>query len=513
MAFSPRVLSESNVNRLITVVLVALLAGAIWVSAQTLHAPTGVHVAAALNPAGGSTAIEVGATWQTAIDAGNSGQVFVIRAGTHRLQSISPKAGQVFIGEAGAIMSGAKVLESASFVTAGSFWKITGQTQAMGTRAGECQMTSGDGYTGTATFATSYPGCTYREELFYDNVRKVHVQTLGEMGAGEWFFNYDTDEIYVGDNPSGHVVETSVTAAAFNPTASNVSISNLTIEKYATPAQYGAINAENAQGWVVADNLIRLNHGAGIRYGPQMKILRNTITYNGQEGLIGVGDDTSVEDNEIAYNNGAHFDPTWEAGGTKFVLSDHLTVRGNFVHHNEGPGLWTDIDNNHVLFDNNTVEDNDQVGILHEISWAATIQNNTVRRNGLAAWVPSGYVWGVGILVSSSKDVEVLGNTVEDNLGGIAGVQQARGTGTLGAHQILNLNVHNNSVKQSSGLTGLVQDIGDTSYFTSKNNHFSVNTYLLHTNTNYFAWNDVSPSSFTTWQGYSNDTAGSVTTY
>ena len=58
-------------------------------------------------------------------------------------------------------------------------------------------------------------------------------------------------------------------------------------------------------------------------------------------------------------------------------------MRDNHVHHNEGPGLWTDIDNIHTLYEGNLVEHNANVGIFHEISYDAVIRNNIVRDNGL----------------------------------------------------------------------------------------------------------------------------------
>jgi parallel beta-helix repeat protein len=43
--------------------------------------------------------------------------------------------------------------------------------------------------------------------------------------------------------------------------------------------------------------------------------------------------------NEIAYNNTVFGDPFWGAGGSKWVYANGLIVRGNFSHHNIGPGL------------------------------------------------------------------------------------------------------------------------------------------------------------------------------
>ena len=122
-----------------------------------------------------------------------------------------------------------------------------------------------------------------------------------------------------------------------------------------------------------------------------------------------------------------------------------MVVRGNFSHHNRGPGLWTDINNIHTLYENNTVEDNERGGIFHEISYDATIRNNTSRRNGTGKDFPY-WTTGAGIEIVSSRNVEVHGNTLEDNWQGITGLDDHRGTGNAGPYTLINLNVHDNVV-------------------------------------------------------------------
>jgi parallel beta-helix repeat protein len=136
--------------------------------------------------------------------------------------------------------------------------------------------------------------------------------------------------------------------------------------------------------------------------------------------------------------------------------SKRMVVRGNFSHHNHGPGLWTDINNINTLYEDNRIEDNDWRGIFHEISYHAVIRNNIVRRNGF--YNPAGAVGavdGAGILISSSPDVEVYCNTVEDNRSGITGQETDRvSTSSYGPHNLTGLYVHDNSVKQTDGGRG-----------------------------------------------------------
>jgi hypothetical protein len=299
---------------------------------------------------------------------------------------------------------------------------------------------------------------------------------------------------------------------AFYGKASNVSIKGLTITNYNNDVQLGAVKAgghdtgEATFGWVVEGNEIAYNTG-GIRIGSTMVVRGNNIHHNRQIGIAGIGEGTLIEGNTIAYNNPSHeFNQAWEAGGTKFVKTRDLVVRNNHVHHNNGPGLWTDIDSINTLYEGNLVQDNEGPGINHEISYEAVIRYNTVERNGFGR---SGWLWGAGIQVSSSRGAEIYGNTVAGNRNGIAGAQQSRGSGTYGPHEISNLYVHDNLVVLGDGGTGLVQDIGDPSYFTSRNNRFERNTYQLGSLAKPFAWQD-GWQSFQQWQGFGQDQGGSA---
>jgi parallel beta-helix repeat protein len=299
---------------------------------------------------------------------------------------------------------------------------------------------------------------------------------------------------------------------AFQGSADRVRIQGLIIEHYTPPAQMGAIKAggnspsDGTYGWVVADCEVRYNATAGIRLGDHMQVLRTKVHHNGQEGIVGIGDNILIEGNEIAFNNYQDkFNPGWEAGGTKFVETDGLVVRNNYVHDNHGPGLWTDINNIHTLYEGNRVEHNTMMGIFHEISYQATIRNNTVRGNGFGM---NAWLWGAGILVAASPNVEIYGNTVVGNANGITAVQQSRGSGAYGPHLVQNLYVHDNTVTMASGHSGIAQDTGDRSVFSRWNNRFTHNTYYLKGNSQPFAWMDQMIAQ-SKWQSYGQDSIGS----
>lgn len=446
---------------------------------------------------GGAIDINPGDNWQAKANAAATGATFCVRAGIHRHATVAPKASQKFYGETGAIMSGAKVLTG--WVVDGSRWYVTGQTQG--------------GTQDNGTCLTSHPRCRYPQDLFINDSLQKHESSLAAVGAGEWFFDYTADRIYVGSSPTGKTVETGVTPQAFVSSVTNGEIHNLTIEKYATPAQSGAIHISGS-GWTVADNIVRWNHGGGIRGVRGGDVLRNLITANGQLG-IGCGGCPGilVEDNEISYNNTARYSDGWEAGGSKWAVTNGLTVRGNHSHHNiESPGLWTDIDNFNVIYEDNIVEFNAAYGIQHEISFNAIIRNNTITGNGTSARCGGG-VACAGIAIHNSRDVEIHNNTLSGNFNGIVLLEQNRGVSDngFGAFLTRNIETHDNTVTQSrtgSVAAGLVQQTGDPTAFASTT--FEDDDYFLPASGNFFHW----LGSFRTdsqWQTtYGHDNTGTI---
>ncbi len=93
-------------------------------------------------------------------------------------------------------------------------------------------------------------------------------------------------------------------------------------------------------------------------------------------------------------------------------------------------------------------------------------------------------MWGAGIFIAEARDVEVYGNTVEGNAGGITAVQQNRIGDQCGIglnNEVANLFVHDNTIVQATGLAaGLrLYNQSNQAYYTSKNNRWTNNDYSL----------------------------------
>lgn len=437
---------------------------------------------------------------QAVVDAHPAGTTYCLSAGLWREQSVTPKAGDTYIGTGQeTILSGARILEP--WINSGSSWYVGGQTQE-GQVHGECGEIA---------------RCGHPEDLFIDNEAQVHVSSLAEIGPGKWFFDYAADRIYVGSNPSGHTVETSVTRHAFQATETdNITIKNLVVEKYAQPAQFGAIQSGDfgtgvSRNWMIDGVIARYNHGTGISLfnNNDSTITNSKMLYNMQKGVGIGGKNDQLLNSESAHNNFLHaFDAGWEAGGSKFAFTDNLLLKGNSVHDNGGPGLWTDIDNINSTIENNTVTNNEMDGIFHEISYKATIRNNHVEGNG---WGRKAWCYGAGITVSASRDVEVSGNTIIGNYNSISGIAQTRGDGQFGAHELRGLNAHDNMIQGGMdgkrSVTGVCRDNSDPIHSAEWNNHFDSNTYYGPLNS--WGWNDQELTDFSAWQAAGQDTNGS----
>jgi hypothetical protein len=423
--------------------------------------------------------IGCGTTIQSLVNASPPGTTFALPAGICRMQSVIPKNGDIFIGQPGTILNGSMLISmfSKETISGVSYWVASGPSQP-GAVNGTCDV--------------AHPMCMYPEDFFIDDQPLLRVASLSAVTTGACYFDYSAAKVYFVDDPTGKTVEIGVTTHAFSGSATNVTIEGLTIEKYADPAQDGAISGG---AWTIESNDITLNHGGGIRLASNQIIEYNQIWWNGQEGLTGSGSNILVQNNEIAYNNTLGFDFGWEAGGTKFSNTTNLVVQGNYVHDNKGPGLSLDFQTYNWLIQGNRTSGNYVAGILDEISYNGTARYNIIEDDASypGKTNPSMW-WACGFFDLDSSNATVYGNTVINNSNGICAVSISRGSGSRGAFLVQNLSVYDNVIVQSVGsAAGAVADSGEylDVYSSSWNNHWTSNTYKL----------AVSGGDFYTWSG------------
>lgn len=419
-----------------------------------------------------------------------AGETFCLGRGVHRIEeAILPKSGQEFVGEQGAILSGARPLDS--WTRQGNLWVAAGQTQESNPH-GRC---------------IEGISCRFNEDVFINGSLAKRVMNVADLSSGSFFFDYANDKIYIADDPSTDLIEAAIAPFAFKGRVGidDVTIDGLVIERFANAAQKGAVYPNGGLAWVMKDNEVRFNHGTGLSSGTNGAIINNLVHHNGQKGLGGVGDNILIQGNVVGQNNTVGFAPGWEAGGAKFARTRGLVVRDNYVHGNHGNGLWSDVESIDTLYEGNRVTNNSGQGIMYEISYGAVIRNNVVKRNGFGR-KGGNWLYGAGILIAHSPDVEVYGNTVSNNYNGIVGIQQDRGTGAYGEHRLMNLSVRHNLVRMARGKSGVGQTVGDKSLFTDSTIRFENNTYYVREPKS-FAWRDATLNP-PEWKSFGNDTRG-----
>jgi Right handed beta helix region len=410
-------------------------------------------------------AVEPGSSIQAAVDLAGEGAVFCLKKGVHRAQAVRPRTGQIFYGERGTVLNGSQLLDG--FAREKNYWAANSQLQHF-PRHGEC--------------LPSAPACDQPEAIFIDDKPLTKVLSKDALASNEVYIDYAASRVYLADDPTNHKVEATIAAFAFESDAADVVVSNLTVEKYGSPAQRGAIHAQKGTRWTIEDCVVRLNSGGGISVGSGTHVHNCDIHDNGEIGIEGNGDDIVIEGNRIWSNNIYGFDPIWQAGGAKIAESNGVTFRDNHVYDNNGPGLWCDIECRNVLYEDNLVENNQHAGIFHEISFNAVIRRNVARHNGRGR----SWFWHADITIAASQDVEVTGNTVTVEPGGcgITLIDQGRRSQKGAIYKTRNNIVHDNDMTfEEAPCAGGASDTkpGDENFaiITNGNNLFDANTYRV----------------------------------
>ena len=476
----------------------------------TLNAASATQVNFAASSQSAIVNISAGQDIPSIVAAAPAGTTFIIAAGTYRLtQSIIPKNGDTFVGQTACappasacstILTGSTVIGPQAKFN-GTNYEVTGQTQQ-----GQVAVVTGN----EILCDTNWQGCIYPEDLFFDGVPYKHINsaTLPLLSTGQWWFDYKNHIIYFHDNPSGHTVETSVLNNAFGGSANYVTIQYLTLKEFADMYPAGTIAVSQGRNaptkganWTVQYNEVLLNHGFGVRVNYNMHIVNNYLHNNGQTGIGGGIGTTSatntesmnsgilIQNNLITYNDYAHFNVDFGAGGIKTGATSGIIIRGNTIQHNEGAAVHFDDNSQNELLDSNIMTDNtDSDGVNQEIGYGTSaFRNNIVLRNGTQ--VNEQYFTGQ-LTAHASTGVSMYCNIMEIPAGpGVSGAVIAasnRGKSSYPPYQYLMATAnsfHHNTVIWDNGATGSSgfwqDDAADQPDFFADNAVPDYNTYHL----------------------------------
>ncbi len=423
---------------------------------------------------------------QTIIDGEAAGTDFRFLTGTHRNRSFIPRNNDTFTGATGAILNGSELLTS--WNVDGARWRHDSLSTPLSPN-GLCK----EGRI-----------CTPREDIYFNDVPLIRVATEEEVVTGK--FAEVSNSVWIATDPAGQTVERAITAQAITGSATGVVLRNFTVEKYASLAQSGAIT-HGTGGWSFFNMTVQLNHGMGLT-GTSGDILVNSdISTNGQMGLGSWAGATGglILNNTFTGNNYGGFLPGWEAGALKVVRNTGVKFRYNCVSDNEGRGLWFDIDNVNAEIDNNMAWDNEQGGIIYEISYQGQIRGNIASGNGNTFVL---FLFGSGIVNQGSPDTDILDNIIQirdipNNGNGIGLIQQNRGSGVLGDYLNVRDDVlRNNIIYLAAGVgsSGYVADF-NPSAMTGGGGNWDFNTYTKPEADNAtFSYPGLTLRTFAQWQ-------------
>lgn len=294
---------------------------------------------------------------------------------------------------------------------------------------------------------------------------------------------------------------------AFVVSADDVTIDGFEITRTTNPAQDGAVRVRNASRFKLRNAHIHHTGGAciSIAGGSGHRVLNSELAYCEQEGFhLPSITDSVIARNRIHHNNpNNRYSSGWEAGAGKLSSgAKRVTFENNEVYANVGWGLWADYVDGGIVFRGNRIHHNTRGGIHFEISTGALIEGNAVWENG---WGHTTWGWGAGIVISSSRNVEVRDNVVAWNGDGIAVVSQNRGGA---ANTVANVHVHHNAVaiapqpsdSSASSLLAWQEDWNGVMHNSASNNRGGLNRY----------WHpNPEPGSRFEWDG----TIGRLTTF
>jgi parallel beta-helix repeat protein len=165
-----------------------------------------------------------------------------------------------------------------------------------------------------------------------------------------------------------------------------------------------------------------------------------------------------------------------------------VTIRGNFIHHNDARGIWLDVGTVGSVIEDNVIVSNSFSGIVVELGFDTVIRGNLVADNG--GKMPGG-VHGYQIVIQVSEDSDVYANTItlSATSGGGIVIEFAKRQ-AIPSRYTKNNYIHHNIIhiepnRISADLYCYAKDLTpeeQENFFTKDKNRFDYNIYLVNKN-------------------------------
>ncbi|MFI5380885.1 MAG: right-handed parallel beta-helix repeat-containing protein [Tepidisphaerales bacterium] len=240
--------------------------------------------------------------------------------------------------------------------------------------------------------------------------------------------------------------------------------------------QWPMVSIGNCQRVVMEDCRVHGSDFAGLGFGRcKDSVIRNCdLSYNGNTGLgMGQCEDCIVEDCTLLFNNYRRFHAGWHCGGMKCIPANKRCIirRCEAAYNIACDGIWFDSDNADIRIVENVSHHNDGCGIFYEINkGGGLIADNLVFANRER-----------GIYISGSQNTWVVHNTVAANHSGIVCMPRGADWPLENVHVLNNLLIHNSIAGEGAprgcDLTLFMGTSGDSDTRTVTSNHSDGNIY------------------------------------
>ncbi|MHA6693433.1 right-handed parallel beta-helix repeat-containing protein [Homoserinimonas sp. A520] len=262
-----------------------------------------------------------------------------------------------------------------------------------------------------------HPLAAHPDQVWIDDTPLRQAGAIAELDPLSFYVDEVSATLYLGADPTGHVVRASALQRGLSIRAEGSTIRGIGIRRYAPSVpDMGAVTIERP-GVTFENVVVSENATTGLFVTAAKATLRNvTVTQNGMIGIAAnYADEFLVEGVKSSDNNVEWFNKAPVAGGLKLTRSRLVVVTGSEFSRNNATGLWFDQSSRDLALTGSRMEGNQGHGVFLELSARAVVVGNVMAGNR-----------DLGMKINDTSSVEIRHNIVSGNMNAISVLQDER---------------------------------------------------------------------------------------
>lgn len=269
-----------------------------------------------------------------------------------------------------------------------------------------------------------HPMAAHPDQIWVGGEKLREVASRAQVTPGTFFVDDARDQMVIGSNPTGKLVEASTLVQALSVRSDKTVVRGIGVKRYATSVPDMGTVIAAAADVTFSDVTIQDNATTGFySWSPRTTLRDVSLVDNGMlGGGAATADGLKLERVLSTGNNGERFNRAPVSGAFKIGRSRGVSVVDSAFVGNFGQGPWFDESVYDIRFTGNDVIGNTGNGLVLELSDTAIVADNIVADNALN-----------GIYVINTGNVQVWNNTAVDNARNINITQDRRRASDLTA--------------------------------------------------------------------------------